>query len=128
MAGDDDNPKGGGKGLRGRLRGLSLGEAAELLVLARDRIDTFISGDLKADLLHARDDHERAIVVAFSQLCGRLDSVLLHPEGPTRRAGAQAAALDGIAVPAAAAGVWGAHTLSYLLSTSGSSPFPSTIG
>jgi len=38
MAGDDDNPKGGGKGLRGRLRGLSLGEAAELLVLARDRI------------------------------------------------------------------------------------------
>jgi len=38
MSKDDEEGKGPSKGLRGRLAGLSLGEAAELLVLARDRI------------------------------------------------------------------------------------------
>jgi len=38
MGDEDEDGRAGGRGLRDRLKGLSLGEAAELLVLARERI------------------------------------------------------------------------------------------
>ena len=86
MSKDDEEGKGPSKGLRGRLAGLSLGEAAELLVLARDRIrenpveHAKAAADVTRILAEARSELEARGFAAMQ----RMNTILILMEATLR--------------------------------------------